>query len=467
MSHPRLVTTLMAALGASLCSCVSMAPEQQTPPLPVPDTWPPSAPVGSAVQPAHALQWRDYFTDPLLQQLIQTALDNNRDLRLAALRVEEARAAFRIQRADQFPTLTLGAQAARARVPGDLNASGQSAIGSEYRVELGVSSWELDLWGRVRSLKESALQQWLASEAGRRSVEQVLIAQVADGYVGLRELDERLVRARRSEETRAEGYRIFTRRFEVGSASRLELAGVKTLLTQAQSLRLQLEQTRALQLHALAQLIGANPGPLPPLVPFNQAALLADVSPGLPSDLLVERPDVIAAEHRLRSANADIGAARAAFLPRIALTGTWGTASSELQGLFDSGSQAWTSAPVISLPIFDGGRLSANLELTRVRRDIALTDYEKTIQTAFREVADALAARRWLGEQLEVQRAGLDAQTERARLAQLRYAAGSAAYLEVLDAQRDLLDAEQAVVQVQRALLSSQIALYAALGGGA
>ena len=459
---PGLATGVLAAL---LAGCASMAPPYQTPAPPVPAHWP--AGIAPATAPAPLPPWRGYFTDPLLQQLVETALANNRDLRIAALRSDQARAAFRIQRADQLPNLGLAAQGARARVPGDLNAAGVSAVGAEYRAEVGLSSWELDLWGRVRNLKQSALEQWLATEAGYLSAELALVAQVADGYIGLRELDERLARARRSVETRQESQRIFTRRYQVGAVSKLELAQVQALLAAAQSLQLQLEQQRATQLHALGLLVGAHPGPLPAQTPFEQAAILAAIAPGLPSQVLLGRPDVIAAEHQLRAANADIGAARAAFLPKISLTGSFGSASAQLDGLFDSGSRAWTFAPVLSLPIFSGGRLRANLDLSQVRRDIAVAEYEKTVQTAFREVADALAGQRWLSERLVVQHAALQAQTERARLAGLRYANGSTTYLEVLDAQRDLLDAEQQVVQVQRALLSRQVALYAALGGGA
>jgi len=391
---------------------------------------------------------------------------NNRDLRVAVLRAEEARAAFRIQRADQFPALGIDAQSARARVPGDLSVTGQSVVAGEYRAEVGLSSWELDLWGRVRNLKESALQSWLATDAGRRAAELALIGQVGDGYLGLRELDERVALARRTVQTREESYRIFSRRHEVGATSKLELTQVQTLLTQAQTLLAQLELARAHQLHALGQLLGTHPGALPAATPFDENLTLAELTPGLPSAVLASRPDVAAAEHLLRGANANIGAARAAFFPRIALTGSWGSASAELDGLFESGSRAWTFIPTLSLPIFDGGRLRASLALTEVRRDIAVAEYEKTVQTAFREIADALAARRWLAEQLQIAQTTLEAQSERTRLAQLRYDAGSATYLEVLDAQRDLLAAEQQLVQARRAVLSSQVALYTTLGGG-
>ena len=456
-------------LTAALAGCGTLSPRPAEVAPPIPADWIGLAEADAAATPATpaaVVGWEAYFRDPLLQRLIRITLDNNRDLRIAALRAEEARAAFRIQRSEQFPALGVNAQGARARVPGGLNASGVSVVGGEYRAEVGLSSWELDLWGRVHHLKTSALEQWLASEAGRHAVELALVAQVADGYLGLRELDERVALARRTVDTRAESFRIFSRRFEVGAASKLELTQVQTLLTQAQALLAQLELARAQQAHALGQLVGAHPGPLPEAAPFDEALVLSELSPALPSDLLIARPDIIAAEHRLRAANANIGAARAAFFPRIALTGGWGSASAELDGLFDSGSRAWTFAPVLSLPIFDGGRRRANLALSEVREDIAVAEYEKSIQTAFREVADALAARRWLGEQRDVQRVALDAAAERARLAQLRYDHGSAAYLEVLDAQRDLLAAEQQLVQARRALLSSQVALYAALGGG-
>jgi len=462
----RLRTATLALSAVALTGCMSLAPAPNTPPLPAPKVWP--SHLESSTDGAHAgeLAWQAYFTDPLLQRLIETALENNRDLRLAALRVEEASAAFRIQRSDRFPAVGVGAQGGRARVPGDLNMSGRSHVGGEYRAEVGLSTWELDLWGRVRNLEDAALQTWLATDAARRAVHLALIAQVADGYLGLREIDERVAIARKTVTTREESYRIFRRRVEVGSTSTLDLTQVQTLLNQAQALLTQLEQARATQLHALALLVGADPGSLPAKALFDETTVLAELRAGLPSELLVSRPDIISAEHQLRAGDANIGAARAAFLPRIALTGSFGTASSDLNGLFDSGSRAWTFMPTLSMPIFDGGRRRANLELSEVRRDIAVAGYEKTIQTAFREVADALSAKYWLAEQLTIQGANLETQSERARLAQLRYDNGSAAFLEVLDAQRDLLGAQQQLVQARRALLSSQVALYAALGGG-
>ncbi len=456
-------------LAASLLAgCVSLAPDYQTPELPVPQEWPAGSYADSGTRAFAAdLQWQQYFTDPVLQHLIAVALDHNRDLRGAMLRVEEARAAFGIQRADRFPAIGLGAQAARARTPENLSPSGQAVVAGEYRAEVGFSNWELDLWGRIRHLETAALENWLATDAARQAVRVLLIAQVADGYLGVRELDERLDIARQTVVSRQESYRIFKRRYEVGAISRLELMQVEALLTQSQSLLAQLERQRAGQLHALAQLIGQDPGPLPSGVPFDQVHVMAELRPGLPSTLLTTRPDIIAAERQLRAAYANIGAARAAYFPRIALTSSVGLASGELNHLFDSGSKAWAFVPTLSLPIFDGGRRDANLALSQVRRDQAINQYDKAVQTAFREVWDALSTRYWLGEDLAAQRRTVAAQAERARLAQLRYDNGSAAYLEVLDAQRDLLTSRQQLVQVRRALLSSQVALYAALGGGA
>jgi multidrug efflux system outer membrane protein len=455
---------LVAALA--LAGCASLAPPYQAPALPVPAAYPEADADADAGQAAAALGWRDYFADPALRRLIGQALANNRDLRVAALRVEEARAAYGIQRADQFPGVGLGAEASRARVPGDLNPTRKPLLSQQYQVGLNVGAWELDFWGRVRSLRDAALHKLLASGEARRAVGVALVAQVADGYLALRELDERIELAGRSVASRGESLRIFGRRFEVGSSSKLELAQVETLLTQAQSLAAQLRQAREVRAHALAQLVGAPLEPAPP-GGVDDAGVLAPLRAGLPSQLLAARPDIVAAEQQLRAAQADIGAARAAFFPRITLTAAFGSASAELGGLFDAGSGAWNLLPRLTLPIFDAGRNRAGLDLATLRRDVAVANYEKSVQNAFREVADALSGRRWLGEQVRIQRVALAAQGERARLAKLRYDHGAAPYLEVLDAQRDLLSVEQQLVQTRRALLSSQVGLYAALGGGA
>lgn len=458
-------TTLgVAALAAALAGCASMAPPYETPALPVPAGYPADAPDAATTVPDTG--WRDTFAEPRLRDLIAQALEHNRDLRRAVLQVREARAAYGIQRAEAYPTIAAQAGTDRSRVPADLSLVGRPVVGSQYQVGLGLASWEIDFWGRVRSLQDAALERYLATDAARRAATIALVAQVANGYLAVRELDERIALARRTVASRTESLRIFTRRVEVGSTSRLDLTQVSTLLNQAQALLAQLEQARAAQAHALQLLAGA-PVELAPSPDHLDDALLRDVGAGLPSALLTQRPDIVAAEHALRAAHADIGAARAAFFPRVALTGSLGTASAELGGLFASGSQAWTFSPAVSLPLFDGGRLRSNRDLAEVRRELALADYDKTVQGAFRDVSDALSARRWLAEQVVLAQAALSVQTERARLAQLRYDRGAAAFLEVLEAQRDLLAAEQQLVQLRRALLSSRVGLYAALGGGA
>ena len=462
------------AIVLLLVGCASMAPDFQAPALPVPAAYPVTHPADVLTDPAAtpgqraaALDWREHFADPRLQQLIAQALQNNRDLRLAALRVQEARAAYGIQRAERFPVIGASGDASRARVPASLSPTGRAVVGSQYQAALGVNAWEIDFWGRVQSLQDAALQSYLASDSARRALTLSLVAQVADGYLLLRELDERLALARRSIASRAESLRIFTRRVEVGSTSRLDLAQVQTLSTQARALGAQLEQQRAVQAHALAQLVGGPVDLAPATTPLDDGAVLQPLDAGLPSALLADRPDILAAEHRLRAANANIGAARAAFFPRIALTTNAGVANAQLDALFEGASRAWTFAPSISLPLFDGGARRNSLDLAEVRRDLAVADYEKTVQAAFRDVADALSARQWLAEQVRIGSEGLAAQAERARLATLRYDHGAAAFLEVLDAQRDLLAAEQSLVTTRRALLSARIGLYAALGGGA
>lgn len=411
--------------------------------------------------------WRDYFADESLRALIEQALENNRDLRSAVFRVAEARAIHGIQRADQFPTIGVGADAVRARTPGDLNLTGKAQIGSQYQVGLSSTSWEIDFWGRVRNLKEAALESYLATDSARRAVTVGLIAKVADSYLRLRELEERVALAHKTVATREESFRIFRRRYEEGATSRLDVTQVETLLRQAQSLGAQLEQERAIESNFLTFLVGSALPPVSAGGHLDDLSVSPTLPAGLPSELLVHRPDILAAEHQLRAAHANIGAARAAFFPRVTLIGSLGTASADLEGLFAPGSLAWQYGPSISVPIFDTGRNRNHLSLAEARRHLAVAEYEKTVQRAFREVADALAAQHWLAEQVRIQQATLNIQIERTRLATLRYDNGTARFLEVLDAQRDLLSAEQQLVQTRRGFLSSRVRLYSALGGGA
>jgi len=447
-------------LALLLSGCASLAPRYAAPAPPLAERF--EADGAGVPVPA----WRDYFTDPRLRVLIARALDANRDLRTAALHVEEARARYGIRRNEALPMVGVQAGMDRLRIPALPGLTGGPLTFTAYQVALGMSAWELDFWGRVRSLKDAALETFLASDEARWAVSLRLVAQVAGTYYAVGELGERITLARATIASRTETLRIFARRVEVGSTSRFDLTQVRTLLTQAQALGEQLTQAREAQAHALAVLVGG---------PLEEAFLpdhldgrfpLAELRPGLPSDLLATRPDLVAAEHQLKAAHADIGAARAAFFPRIALTASAGTASAELHGLFREGSGTWRFSPSISLPILDWGRRRDNLDLARTRRDLAVAGYERAVQVAFRDVADALSSRRGCLALAAIARDALDAQQERARLSRLRYDAGAAAFLEVLESQRDLLSAEQQLVQTRRAVLTSGVELFAALGGG-
>ena len=462
IAPPRALLSVILLLGG----CASMAPHYSLPALPVAAHYTDAGNAPRAGSNAASIGWREYFTDPELQRLILEALQSNRDLRIAVLHVEESRAAYGIQRAAWFPVINTQAGMDRSRVPADLNLTQKKLQGNEFQVKLGMASWEIDFWGRIRSLQDAALATYLSTDAAQHATQISLISQVADAYLNLRELDERIRLAGRSIDSRAETLHIFSRRVAVGSSSRFELTQVQTLLTQAQTLGAQLKQARAAALNALTLLTGTSVN-LPATENFSDTyGMPIELRAGLPSDLLLQRPDIIAAEHQLAAANANIGAARAAFFPRVALTASFGTASAKFDGLFAADSQAWVFSPSISLPIFDGGSRRNNLSLTEARRDLAVASYEQTVQGAFRDVSDALSARHWLREQLEIAQRALATQQERVRLSRLRYDAGTSAFLEVLDAERDLLVAEQQLVQTQRLLLSSHVSLYAALGGG-
>lgn len=466
----------VAAVVGLLAACGSMAPPYQRPALPVPASYPGAgAGVAPAAVPATALPdlaWRSYFGDPALQAAIAQALAHNRDLRMATLRVTEARTGHAIQRSAHLPNIGATVQATRAGLPDSLGA-GLPAPASAlvpgavtgYASYVGVSSWEIDLWGRVDSLSDAAQQQYFAARSAQRAAAVSLIAQTANAWLALREADERLALARQALANRAESLRIFERRVQVGSTSRLELTQVQTLHQQAQALTAQLLQWRATQANALQLLTGVEPAPAG--VGLPDASALAALPPGLPSELLTRRPDVMAAEHLLQAAHAQIGAARAAFLPKVSLTGLAGAEGGTLGDLFSSGSRGWLFQPSISVPLFTAGRLQHNLELSEIRRDSAVAQYEKTIQGAFRDVADALAAQQGLAQQVGVMSDTRATQAERARLSRLRYEHGATRYFEVLDAERDLLATEQQLVQLRRALLASRVGLYAALGGGA
>ncbi len=424
----------------------------------------PQYPIQDSLEPRQVLAWQDYVNDPSLVQLVNLALQHNHDLQIASLRIAEAQAAYGIQRSELLPTLGGTASFERARMPADMTMTGQSMISEHYSVGIGLNQWELDFWGRVRSLNEAALQQFFASQWNQQAVRNSIIQQTVQTYLALSELAKRQYFAQRSVQNYQNWVRIFKRRYEVGASSKVEYVQSQTLLTSGQALVAQLTSQQAQAANFLTQLVG-QPVTVPHVSLDQLIFKSAVLKTGLPSELLLNRPDIRAAEALMQSKHANIHAARAAFFPRIALTSNLGTASIDLDGLFQSGSGLWSFAPSISVPIFTAGRLKNNLSLAEIRRDIAVQEYEKTVQNAFREVADALAQVRGYEQQLKVQDVGLRAYREAARLAQLRYDHGAVGYLDVLDAQRSLLSAEQQWIQTESALLKAYVDLYFALGG--
>ncbi len=450
-------------VGPLLLAGCSFAPPHVRPAQPVPQSY--AGQVAEAPSIAR-IGWYDFFREEHLRALIAAAIENNRDIRIATARVAEARAAWRIEGSALYPELNAVGTGARGRSLINLPGLGSQSYDIKQVTAQLSAGWELDFWGRLRNLREAARNQYLATEEARRAVATDLIAQVANGYLLEREYEERVAIARRTIATREESLRIMRRRYEVGSGSKLEMTQAQTLLGQAQTVLQGLDQDREINRNALALLVGQPveiaPGPLG----LAQGAPDIALPPGLPSELLTYRPDIVAAEYRLRAANANIGAARAAFFPNVTLTGAFGSTSTDLDGLFGNGSRSWSFTPTITMPLFNAGRLAASLDVTKARQVAAVAEYEKTIQGAFRDVSDALVRRRQLALQIDTTRTVLDALRERARLAQMRFDNGRSAYLEVLDAQRDLFDTEQTLVQLRRAHLASAIALYAALGGG-
>ncbi len=456
--------SLIIALGAALAGC-SLMPDYQRPVPPVATQWPQTA-QPDGMRKATEVDWRSFFPDQRLQALIAAALEHNRDMRIAAARVEEARALYGIARADRLPGLDAAASGMSARTPGDLSASGNAVISRRYDVGLSMLSFELDFWGRVKSLNQAALASYLAGEEAQRALRLSLIAEVANAYLTLLEMEERTALLRETLKTREETRMMVGRRRDAGLAGDLDFLSADGALESARADLASLERQRAAAANALELLVGRQSVGLPAGRTLSEQGIIPELAAGLPAEALLKRPDVLAAEQSLIAANANIGAARAAFLPRISLTAGLGTASSALSGLFSSGSDAWNFQPVLRLPLFDAGRAAAGTDLAEARKVIAVAQYEKTIQQAFREVADLLAARTHLAGQLQAQHAAEKAQAERLRLAEARYQAGVSSYLEVLDAQRESYSAQQGTVQTRRAWLSAAAQLYKALGGG-
>ena len=446
-----------------------MTPEYTRPAAPVPGEWPGSVALQdtqaqtNATEATH-LKWRECFSDEKLQRLIATALTNNLDLRLAALNVKQAQALYRIQRADLLPTVDAVGSGSRQLMPADLSTSGRRQIVDQYSVSLGVFSWEPDFFGRIRSLTDRALQEYLATEQARRSAQLLLVSSVADAYLALAADRESLNLAQTTLVSQQDAFKLIKRRYDLGLVTQLDLYRVQTQVDAARGDIARYNQRVAQDENALNLLVGAQTAREGLPMHLGEVTPPQDIRAGLSSEVLLRRPDVLQAENLLKAANANIGAARAAFFPRISLTAAIGTASDDLTGLFKSGSGTWSYAPQIVMPIFDARTWSA-FKATKVQREMAVTQYGRAIQSAFKEVADALAVHSTVDQQVEAQESLVQAVAETYRLSNSRYDKGLDSYLSVLDAQRSLYSAQQGLVSLRLAKLSNRVRLYAVLGG--
>ncbi|UEM04188.1 efflux transporter outer membrane subunit [Skermanella rosea] len=474
MTKRRLAPASLALLLLGGCSFI---PEYVRPDSPVPQAWPsgPAYTDSAAALPASAgptladLGWQEFFRSPRLQELIETALANNRDLRVAALNVEQARAQYRIERSALLPAVDVGGSLTRQRTPADLSRTGRASVGSQWEASLGTTSFELDLFGRIRSLEQSALESFFATEQAQAATRIALIAEVANAYLTLLADQELLKLTEDTLRTQQQSFDLTRRSFDRGIGTQLDVAQARTAVETARANRAAYVRLIAQDKNALALLVGTpiDDSVLDGAPSLGTGDFVADLPVGLPSDLLQRRPDIIEAEYNLRAANANIGAARAAFFPTIGLTASAGTASAALSGLFDGGSGAWNFLPQIGLPIFDYGLREANLESTKVQREIGVAQYERAIQVAFREVSDALAAQGTLDDQLEAQSALVDATRSSYDLSILRYNRGLDSFLNALDSQRSLYAAQQDLINARLSQLSNLVTLYKVLGGGA
>jgi multidrug efflux system outer membrane protein len=449
-----------------------MAPKYTRPVAPVPAAWPGGPAYKAEVakpadKPVADIPWREFFVEARLQKVLELALTNNRDLRVATLNIERSRALYQIQRADLLPRVDAEAAAVFQRIPATFSSTGQAQRSDQYSVGLGVSSYEVDVFGRVRSLKDQALEQYLATEQAQHSVQISLVSQVAASYLALAADRERLQLARETLTNQQESYGLTRSRFEAGVTSALTVYQAQTIVDAARVDIARYTTLAAQDENALNLVVGSSvPPELLPQSLAETVASLKEISPGLPSDVLLSRPDILQAEDQLKGANANIGAARAAFFPRITLVSSIGFGTDDLAGLFKPGSFAWKFAPQITLPIFDGGSNRANQKVAEVDRDIAVAQYEKAIQNAFREVADALAQRGTIDEQVAAQQSLTDATAESYHLSRARFDKGVDSYLTVLDSQRSLYGAQQNLISARLLRLGNLVTLYKVLGGG-
>ena len=456
----------LLAVFALLGGCINLAPQYERPQAPVAEQWlaTTNTPKG---QVAADIEWQQFFTDSRLVRLQSLALTNNRDLRLASLNIEKAQAQYRIQRAAALPSIDAGVSGTHSRSPGTLSSSGTSAISHEYSAQLGLSSYEVDVFGRVQNLQDEALESYLALTETRRSTQISLVAEVATAWLTMAAANERLQLAQETLRSQQATHELTQRSHALGGSSGLALAQAQTTVESARGDAAVYESQILQDRNALRLLVGSDiPEELLPGANLQSAAALVQVPAELPSSLLQRRPDVLAAEHTLKSANIDIGAARAAFFPSISLTAGAGSASTALAGLFKAGSGAWSFAPSVSLPIFDAGANRATLDAAKVEQQIQVQTYQLTLQTAFKEVADALAVRSTLDQRLSAQQALTNASRKSFDLADALFRAGSQSYLEALDAQRSLYSAEQDLITLRLAEQSNRVSLYKVMGGG-
>jgi multidrug efflux system outer membrane protein len=460
---------LLAAL--LLGGCFNLEPDFARPAAPVPAAWPQGEAYPAAVQssgPAVAdIGWSSFFVDPKLRSLIELGLANNRDLRVAVLNIEKSRATYDIQRADQLPTLQADAGANIQRIGRRNAATGIAYTQKSYSVNAGVSAFELDLFGRVQSLKDQALEQYFATAEARRSTQISLVAEIATDYLNLAADRERLKLARDTLLSQQQSLTLTQRSFQIGTASALDVSQAETSVRTAEVDVAKYTALVAQDENALALVLGAPvPAGVLPDGAIDIVTTVEDIPAGVPSDVLLRRPDILEAEFKLKGANANIGAARAAFFPKITLTANAGSTADALKTVFKAGTGGWTFAPDIVWPIFDWGANQANLESAKVDKEIYVADYEKAIQTAFREVADALADRGTLDAQLAAQQGLVQSTSDSYRLSDARYRRGVENYLNVLDSQRSLYSAQQDLITVRLSRVANLVTLYKVLGGG-
>ena len=464
LSRPCTRWALCATLAVTLAACSSPTPYRR-PAIDLPKL------SGSTAQPAQDLTpiaWETLYADERLKALIRTALQRNPDVRMALARMEESRALWGVQRADQVPNVALGASHTNSSIPPMVQGSNPAAINTHrYDVGLNLLAFELDLWGRVASLTQAAKLSYQASEEDRRTVRMGLVNDVANAYFALLESQQRQRLLEQTERSRLEVLGLTQRKRDVGAASDYDVALTQAAWQTARSDSLALQRQTEQAQNALNLLLGGAPAPdLPPGLALERQSLDLPWGANLSSEVLLKRPDVIAAEKRLQSAHANIHAARVAFLPRLQLTSLAGTASPSLSGLFTGTSRNWNFVPSLQQPIFDGGRTRSGVDLAQARENQAVAAYEKTLQQAFREVADLLVARDTLKQQLASQLEVLQSQSQRRRLVELRLKQGAVSQLEWLDAERETWQAEQSVALIQRQLLATIAQLFKALGGG-